>query len=91
MKALFYILVSATLLVSSCATSGRYLGGEYDDLYYLPSDKPVVSVQENLANQNIAKNIEPNQYYDNIYSNDTLIADQYNNAVDFNKDRKSVV
>lgn len=84
MKALFYILIPATIMVSSCATGGLYLGGEYDDLYYSPSDKPVVNVQNNIAGQNIARNIQPDQYYDNIYSSDTLIADQYNDAVDFN-------
>jgi hypothetical protein len=84
MKALLYIIILATLLVSSCATSGVYLGGEYDDLYYSPSDQPVISIPNNSTNQNIARNIQPEQYYDNIYANDTLYADQYNDAVDFN-------
>ena len=43
MKALLYIMVLAMFLVSSCATSGFHMGGEYDDLYYSSTDNAVVS------------------------------------------------
>jgi hypothetical protein len=82
MKALFYILILATAVLSSCS-SGLYVGGEYDDLYYSPSDKPVLSNQRTVPEQIAQGNLNPEQYYDNIYANDTLIADGYNDAVDF--------
>jgi hypothetical protein len=83
MKTLNYILIISTAILSSCAT-GLYVGGEYDDLYYSPSDKPVMSVQKNIPEQIAEGNLNPEQYYDNIYANDTLVADGYNDAVDFN-------
>ncbi len=42
MKALSYISVIVLLLMGSCS-SRLYTGAEYDDLYYTPSDNPVVS------------------------------------------------
>jgi len=41
MKAVNYISILLLLVLGSCS-SGLYSGFEYDDLYYLPSDKPVV-------------------------------------------------
>ena len=79
MKAVLYISILVMLIVSSCATGGFYLGSEYDDLYYSPSDMPVV--QKTASSQNYARDLEPNQYYDNIYAADTLISDEYNDAV----------
>ena len=81
MKAVFYISILVTLIVSSCATGGMYLGSEYDDLYYSPADKPVV--QKAISSQNFAGDLEQDQYYDNIYAADTLIADEYNDAVNY--------
>jgi hypothetical protein len=83
MKALFYILVFTAVIFNSC-TNSLYVGREYDDLYYSPSDKPTVSVQKNVPEQIAEENQRPEQYYDNAYSNDTLVADGYNDAVDFN-------
>ena len=83
MKALFYIMVLITAILSSCAPS-LYVGGEYDDLYYSPSDKPVVAVQKSVPEQIAQENIQPKEYFDNAYANDTLVADGYNDAVDFN-------
>lgn len=82
MKAHYYITGLATILLSSCVTS-KYVGGEYDDLYYTPSDQPVVAVQKNVPEQIAAGKLKPDQYYDNIYASDTLVADGYNDAVDF--------
>ena len=82
MKALYYIMVLITAVLSSCASS-LYVGGEYDDLYYSPSDKPVVAVQKSVPEQIAQGDIKPDQYYDNAYANDTLVADGYNDAVDF--------
>jgi hypothetical protein len=81
MKALIYIMILTTVILSSCAT-GLYVGGEYDDLYYSPSDEPV-RVQTTVPEQIASGNLNSEQYYDNIYAKDTLIADEYNNAVDF--------
>ena len=84
MKALNYILVIATAILSSCASS-LYVGGEYDDLYFSPADqKAQASEQKSVPQQIAEENVKPEQYFDNAYSNDTLVADEYNNAVDFN-------
>jgi hypothetical protein len=82
MKAVLYIMGLVTILLSSCVTS-KYVGGEYDDLYYTPSDQPVVSVRKDMPQQTAEGRLKPEQYYDNIYSGDTLVADGYNDAVDF--------
>jgi hypothetical protein len=81
MKALIYIMILTAVILSSCAT-GLYVGGGYDDLYYSPSDEPV-RVQNTVHEQIAAGNLNSEQYYDNIYAKDTLIADEYNDAVDF--------
>lgn len=82
MKAILYILVLAALLASSCATGGRYVKSEFDDLYYLPSDR--VMVNKSIASHNLPGDLkQEEQYFDNIYSGDTLIAEQYNENVDF--------
>ena len=62
MKALLYIMVLITAILSSCASS-LYVGGEYDDLYYSPSDKPVVAVQKTIPEQIAQDNIKPEQYF----------------------------
>jgi hypothetical protein len=40
MKLLSYSLILAALFISSCATKQK-ISGEYDSLYYSPSDKPI--------------------------------------------------
>ena len=90
MKALYYIFIPSAVILSSCASS-LYVGGERDDLYYSSSDKPAVSIQQNAPEQIAQGNQNPQQYYDNKYANDTLnkyasdtlVADGYNDAVDF--------
>jgi hypothetical protein len=81
MKAIIYISVFAALLVSSCTTGRFNMSSEYDDLYYSKSDRPVVS--ERVVSQDKISDPSTEKYYDNIYSGDTLIADGYNDAVDF--------
>jgi hypothetical protein len=81
MKATFYISVFAVLLVSSCTASRFNQGGEYDDLYYSGSDKQ--SENQTIVRKETKSDPATDIYYDNIYSGDTLIADGYNDAVDF--------
>jgi hypothetical protein len=81
MKATFYISVLVALLAGSCTASRFNQGGEYDDLYYSKSDKQAVN--KNVASKETNSNTSNEIYYDNIYSGDTLIADGYNDAVDF--------
>ena len=82
MKTLSQILILAVLTLSSC-TSALYTGAEYDDLYYRPSDQPVVN-NKSSVNEQIAEGTKKgNDYYDNIYAADTLVSDQYSDAVDY--------
>lgn len=81
MKALYYIFGLALLTLVSC-TSKLYVGTEYDDLYYVSSDQPVYAVE--TRGQIVESNLQSGEYYDNIYANDTLIADEYRNASDYN-------
>ena len=92
MKALLYIMVLAMFLVSSCATSGFHMGGEYDDLYYSSTDNAVVSNPvttttntSTAANQQLQKpqqSQQQGQNFDNKYAADTLYADNYSDQVD---------
>ncbi|MGC1390829.1 MAG: hypothetical protein WA816_07305, partial [Bacteroidales bacterium] len=82
MKTLSQILVLALLTLGSC-TSRLYTGTEYDDLYYLPSDKPVAKNNSTVNEQITEGNLKNKDYYDNIYATDTLVSDQYSNAVDY--------
>jgi len=71
MKAFTYISLIATAILSSCASS-LYVGGEYDDLYYSPSEqKAQASVQKSVPEQIAENNIKPEKYYDNAYAGDT--------------------
>lgn len=83
MKALLYIGILTALLASSCATGRINTGGETDDLYYSSSDKPAVTNNSKPKTKDASASTQPDQYYDNIYAQDTLIADGYNDAVDF--------
>jgi hypothetical protein len=47
MKALYCLLILTSVVLSSCAT-GKYVGREFDDLYYSHPDNQVVSVQKNV-------------------------------------------
>ena len=82
MKALSYISILALLVLGSCS-SRLYTGVEYDDLYYLPSDRPVTAVHTPAKKQIGENTLKSEDYYDNIYAADTLISDEYYDAVDY--------
>ena len=82
MKAVNYISVLLLLVLGSCS-SGLYTGFEYDDLYYLPSDKPVTKVQPGVNRQIAESDLKAEEYYDNIYATDTLVSDEYSDAVGY--------
>ncbi len=81
MKAILNISLLALLVLSSC-TSSLYTGAEYDDLYFSASDKPVVKARPSVREQVSDQNQNAGEYYDNIYAADTLVADEYAEAVD---------
>jgi hypothetical protein len=82
MKTISQLLILALLFLGSC-TSALYTGAEYDDLYYLPSDRPVVS-NKSAVNEQIAEGtLKGKDYYDNVYAADTLVSDEYSAAVDY--------
>lgn len=82
MKTLYQILTLALLTLSSCSST-LYRGAEYDDLYYLPSDKPIAQDKSSVNQQITEGNLKGNDYYNNIYAADTLVSDQYSDAVDY--------
>ena len=83
MKAINYIAISLLLVLGSCS-SGLYTGLEYDDLYYLPSDRTVTNVQPPVSRQITEGDLIAEEYYDNIYAADTLVSDEYSDAIDYN-------
>jgi len=82
MKVSNYISVLALLVLGSCSSS-LYTGVEYDDLYYLPSDRPVTVVRTPVNKQIAEGTLKSEEYYDNIYAADTLVSDEYSDAVDY--------
>src|SRR5450759_1047751 len=82
MKTLYQIFILALLTLSSC-TSTLYRGAESDDLYYLPSDKPIAKDKSSVNEQIAEGNLKGNDYYNNIYAADTLVSEQYSDAVDY--------
>jgi hypothetical protein len=82
MKTLSQILVLALLTLGSC-TSRLYTGAEYDDLYYLPSDKQVAKSNSPVNEQITEGNLKEKEYFDNKYAADTLVSDEYSDAVDY--------
>jgi len=83
MKALIYISFLVLTVISSC-TSSLYTGSEYDDLYYTSSDKPSKKSSPSAMDQVNDNNQGSEIYYDNIYAADTLVSDEYSDAVDYN-------
>ncbi len=81
MKAVNYITILLLLVLGSCS-SGLYTGFEYDDLYYLPSDKQVVQVQPSVSRQIAESDLRAEEYYDNVYAADTLVSDEYSEATE---------
>jgi hypothetical protein len=82
MKATNYIFGLALLTLASCS-SGLYVGTEYDDLYYVSSDQPVTQARTSERNQISEGNLQSGSYYDNIYAADTLVSEEYSDAVDY--------
>ena len=68
-KVLFYILVLVELVLSSCATSKK-ISGEYDDLYYRPSDNHAM---QNTDKPQTRTNIASSTDNTNVIWHDTLI------------------
>lgn len=88
MKAYYYFFGIALLALGSCS-SGLYVGTEYDDLYYQNSDKPVTRAQVAANQQPAEGDLRAGNYYNNVYAPDTLVSQEYSNAVDstVNNDR----
>ena len=82
MKVFTNIAVIALLVLGSC-TSRLYTGGEYDDLYYLPTDQTVTASREPVRKKIAESTLRSEEYYDNIYAADTLVSDEYSDAVDY--------
>ena len=86
MKAIKYIPVLALFVATSCSTS-MYVqsGGEFDDLYYRPSQRQVVSsaavVSSNVGN----RTLQSSEYYNNKYTADTLVSDEYYDALGYDE------
>jgi hypothetical protein len=80
MKNLSHISVVALFVLSSCS-SGLYTGADTDDLYYLPSDQPVVRVKTSNNEQMAEGNLTNSDYYNNIYAADTLVSDEFYSAL----------
>jgi hypothetical protein len=65
----FWYIIPAILVITSACSSLRFTGTTNDDLYYRPSEAPVTVAT--------AEDRNAGQYYDNIFADDTLIADEY--------------
>src|SRR5512133_1398716 len=83
MKALSKTLVLLLLALSSCTSKLYTGGGEYDDLYYTPSDQESVAVKPSANAAVAGSNQNTEGYYDNIYAADTLVSNDYSDAVDY--------
>lgn len=80
MRTYIYIVVIALFILSSCS-SGLYVSGEYDDLYFVPSDRAVYTdVQVNPGVYASGDELE------SIYGVDTLVAEDYIDAVGYDDD-----
>ena len=78
MKNYLYILVLALFILSSCSSS-YYVSGEYDDLYYTPSDRQLVLQANDVPENNYASIYE----IEDQYSLDTLVADDFVEGGDY--------
>lgn len=82
MKAYFYIPIIAVFSLLASCNSALYTGsGEYDDLYYSSSDESPADTRTsgNVAREGVLKS---DQYFNNIYAADTLVSQEYADAVD---------
>src|SRR5664279_2550054 len=82
MKTASQIFILALLTLGSC-TSSLYTGAEYDDLYYSSSDKQVARNSQGANEQITGDNAKGKDYYDNKYAADTLVSEEYSDAVDY--------
>ncbi|HOX74021.1 MAG TPA: hypothetical protein PLB27_04855, partial [Bacteroidales bacterium] len=82
MKVFTNIAIISLLVLGSC-TSRLYTSGEYDDLYYQPSDQTVTVSREPARKKIVESTLRSEEYYDNIYAADTLVSDEYSDAVDY--------
>ena len=80
MRALAYISVVLFLTLGSCSST-QYSGGEYDDLYYSSSDNAPVKKQAAPGAEISEQNLSVDDYYDNMYAVDTLVSNQFSDAV----------
>ena len=85
MKAISYISVFVLLTTISC-TSGLYTGVEYDDIYFQASDRQLVAARTQAKRQIIENDLRSSEYYDNIYAADTLMSEEYYDAVGYYDD-----
>ena len=86
MKAFKYIPVLALFVATSCSTS-MYVrsGGEFDDLYYRPSQKQVVSSAAIASGKAEDRTLQSSEYYNNKYAADTLVSDEYYSALGYDE------
>ena len=88
MKNLSRILIITVLTLGSC-TASKYTGGEYDDLYYSSSDNNAQSAPAEKGK--VSNNVQDDTYFNNIYAADTLVSEQYSEAVDYNNQSATVL
>lgn len=80
MRTYIYIIVFALFILSSCSSS-MYMSGEYDDLYFVPSDRAVYV--DKPTNSGIYASGDE---LESIYGVDTLMAEDYIDAVGYDDD-----
>ncbi len=83
MKTLYTIAFLLLLILGSC-TSQLHTGAEYDDLYFSSSDYEEPASAQSSA-ERVASIEQDEQYYDNIYAGDTLVAPDYNGEVNYDE------
>ena len=68
----FWYIIPVILMAGRACSSLRFTGTVNDDLYYRPSDQPVIITERTAEARSTDQT-----YYDNIFAADTLIADEY--------------
>ncbi len=81
MKTYIYIAILAIFLLSSCSSS-LSVSGEYDDLYYTPAPSDIYVQEAGVPVQAYESVTEIEDKYDL----DTLVADQYLDPSEYDKD-----
>ena len=81
MKVIKYIPVLALFVATSCSTSMIVRsGGEFDDLYYRPSQRQAVSSAAVVSNRGRESNLHSSEYYI-ISMCRYLVSDEYYDAL----------